>query len=65
MTSGVGSAAGKRAPGWCPHEHSVVDGRKSLCALWGRWTNCREVGHCVLDSIAPDGHPVQLPLRQE
>lgn len=33
----------------CPHESSVVDGKKSYCELWERWTNCREVGYCVYE----------------
>ena len=33
----------------CPHETSVADigDGKSLCEVWGMWTNCREVGHCT------------------
>lgn len=35
-------------PGNCPHEASVVDGKKSYCEAWERWTNCREAGRCLL-----------------
>lgn len=38
-------------PGACPYEGSVLDGKKSYCSLWERWTNCREAGRCVLESI--------------
>lgn len=31
----------------CPHEGAVIDGKKSYCEMWGRWTNCREAGRCV------------------
>lgn len=36
-------------PGQCPHEAKVLDigGKKSFCAPWDTWTNCREVGYCV------------------
>ena len=37
-------------PGICISETSLTqDGNKpkSYCKLWERWTNCREVGHCV------------------
>ena len=37
-------------PGKCVSETSLTqDGNKpkSYCKLWERWTNCREVGHCV------------------
>ena len=37
-------------PGECVSETSLTqDGNKpkSYCKLWERWTNCREVGHCV------------------
>ena len=37
-------------PGICISETSLTeDGKKpkSYCKLWERWTNCREVGHCV------------------
>lgn len=40
-----------RVPGKCPHEERVLDGKKSYCGLWERWTNCREAGHCVRESI--------------
>lgn len=48
-------------PGKCPHEESVVDGKKSYCAIWGLWTNCREVGHCVYEG-QKKGKPEQLAL---
>lgn len=40
---------GKCEPFNCQHESSVVDigGGKSFCELWQKWTNCREVEHCV------------------
>lgn len=38
----------KHEPGDCPHEASVLDGKKSYCEAWGRWTNCREAGRCLL-----------------
>lgn len=36
-------------PSDCVHEKSLVDigGGKSFCDLIGKWTNCREVGHCT------------------
>lgn len=37
-----------RVPGKCKHEGFVVDGKKSYCVQWGRWTNCREAGRCLL-----------------
>ena len=40
----------KDEPGLCVSETArTVDGKKpkSFCQLWERWTNCREVGHCV------------------
>lgn len=42
-----------REPGACPDEGTVVDigGGKSYCIPWERWTNCREVGRCVLETI--------------
>ena len=38
----------------CPHELTTVDigGGKSFCAIWDRWTNCREVGYCVYAKYA-------------
>lgn len=33
----------------CPHESHCIDESKSYCEPWGRWTNCREVGHCTYD----------------
>lgn len=40
-------------PGSCPDEASVapIGGGKSYCRQWQRWTNCREVGHCVWDAV--------------
>ena len=37
----------------CKHEASVADvgGGKSFCSRLGKWTNCREVGHCVADDL--------------
>ena len=39
----------KPNPLHCEHEQKVADvgGGKTLCAVWGMWTNCREVGHCT------------------
>lgn len=39
-------------PGRCPNEGAVADigGGKSYCTPWERWTNCREVGHCTLET---------------
>lgn len=37
---------------YCKHETDVWDGKKSYCEPWERWTNCREVGHCVRDWAA-------------
>lgn len=41
-----------RVPGDCPDEGGVADivGGKSYCVPWGCWTNCRERGHCVMES---------------
>lgn len=33
----------------CPCESHCLDDQKSFCEPWGRWTNCREVGHCTYD----------------
>lgn len=46
----------RRIPGNCPDELSTVDigGGKSLCKLWDRWTNCREVGYCVYSRYGND-----------
>lgn len=50
-------------PKACPHESSVVDGKKSYCEPWERWTNCREVGYCVRESMGGGkSGPVQLSL---
>ena len=48
----------ERIPGECPDEKKVVDigGGKSFCDPWDRWTNCREVGYCVLDSVGDTWH---------
>lgn len=52
-------------PGECAWEGAVADigGGKSYCIPWGRWTNCREVGHCVMDSTEgmDDGKCLQIP----
>ena len=42
-----------RKPGECPDEGAVVDigGGKSFCKAWNTWTNCREVAHCVFESV--------------
>ena len=39
----------QRTPFDCSDEGAVSDigGGKSFCVPWDRWTNCREVGHCV------------------
>lgn len=41
----------RHAPGHCENETRLadVDGGKSFCALWDRWTNCRCVGYCVFE----------------
>ena len=53
----TGGCEGKR--GWCSRARrkafDVADcplelkkvGKKSFCAAWDKWTNCRVVGHCV------------------
>lgn len=40
-------------PGGCSYETAVapIGKGKSYCVAWGRWTNCREVGHCVWDAM--------------
>lgn len=41
-----------RAPSMCAHERMrIVDGRKpkSLCDLFGCWTNCVDWGECTYD----------------
>lgn len=45
-----------RVPGECPDEGAVADigGGKSYCVPWQRWTNCREAGHCVMESIGEE-----------
>lgn len=35
----------------CEHESKVIDGKKSYCELMGCWTNCREAGHCVAETL--------------
>lgn len=41
----------ERDPFSCEHELAVADiGKgKTECALMGKWTNCREVGHCTAE----------------
>lgn len=41
----------RHAPGRCDEETRLADigGGKSFCAVWDRWTNCREVGYCVFE----------------
>lgn len=47
----------------CPHESSVVDGKKSFCELWQKWTNCREAGNCVYETYGGGKRePCQLTL---
>ena len=43
----------ERDPEDCEHETGRFDG-KTICDVKGRevYTNCREVGHCVLDGDA-------------
>lgn len=45
----------ERIPGKCPEETALTDNAKSYCDAWGRWTNCREVGHCVHESVNGGG----------
>ena len=51
-------------PGDCPNEGTIVkvgDGVKSFCEPWGRYTNCREVGHCVYeDACCPDENQMTI-----
>lgn len=35
----------------CENRLAIVDGKKCFCAIWERWTNCLEVGHCVRESV--------------
>lgn len=35
----------------CDHEQTVLDGKKSYCSAMNCWTNCREVGHCVAETL--------------
>lgn len=44
-------AAARRVPGDCADEARVVDGKHSFCAPWGCWTNCRQMGHCTMESF--------------
>lgn len=44
----------------CDNETSVVDGKKSFCKIWERWTNCREVSHCTYETYGKE--PEQLTL---
>lgn len=48
----------------CQHERSVADigGGKTLCALMGVWTNCREVGRCTARSAR---RAVRLPGAED
>lgn len=41
----------ERIPGDCPEESRLTDNLKSYCDVWQRWTNCREAGHCVYESM--------------
>ena len=49
------SRAEERDPEACEHEKARFEG-KTICDVKGRevYTNCREVGHCVLGG--DDGH---------
>lgn len=38
----------------CGCEGACIDGKKSYCEPWGKWTNCREVGHCTRDGETPE-----------
>lgn len=46
-------------PGGCSNEGSVLDGKKSFCEVWGRWTNCREAGHCVYETTGGEVEEVE------
>lgn len=37
----------KDEPGECVGEIACIDGKKSQCAFWNQWTNCREMGYCT------------------
>ena len=52
------SRPGAREPGSCRHESATV-GSKSRCQLKGKpvWTNCREVGRCVMGAWEDDEEP--------
>jgi hypothetical protein len=41
----------KFEPGQCLGEIACIDGKKVECAFYGKWTNCRERGHCTRDDI--------------
>ena len=41
-------------PGTCIEETSLID-TKSYCEMWQRWTNCREVNHCVMRDALKEG----------
>lgn len=43
-----------RNPFSCIDSGATVDigGGKTFCKPWQRWTNCREVGHCVFAEYA-------------
>lgn len=53
---------------YCPHEKSLVDigGGKSFCTRLNKWTNCREVSHCVADDLLnkPDAETRLIIPRQ-
>lgn len=49
------SRAEERDPEDCEHEKARFEG-KTICDVKGRevYTNCREVGHCVLGGVAEE-----------
>lgn len=49
----------------CPSEGSVVDGKKSFCIPWDRWTNCRECGYCVYEKLTKNEQLALFDERNE
>lgn len=48
----------------CQHEETVLDGKKSLCKALNAWTNCREVGHCVAETLGRLDVQLELELEE-
>lgn len=45
----------------CENRGVVVGGKKCFCKPWKLWTNCLEVGYCVMEKLKHDGQPTDQP----